>query len=119
MTRAEFLSRQTDAQRRIRRRVVPFGIVYMVQLGMFGFIPYLLQLLYRYFDTTARAPILYELGFCALLLASTFFVLRDGRRRYATLAPHCPACRAALVFDHGKTAQTGCCWRCGTRVFDS
>jgi len=120
MTREEFISQQTDSERRIVRRVVPYGIIYSIRLVSAVAIVLLAVLLWIYFATDARNSILYELGFCLLLFVGSFPVERDTRRQFPRLGLRCPSCQSYLIFlDGRKTAETGCCHHCGERIFDA
>ena len=123
MTHDEFLMQMSDAEREIRRHVLPLGIIYSVRLasGVAG--PVLVVLLFLYFFTAARTAILFELGFCILLFGASFPVERQHKARFVRLALKCPSCQSCLVFLRNDrageaTLETGCCYHCGRRVFE-
>ena len=119
MTKEEFVSRQADAERRIRRLVSPLGIIYSIRLAVAGYGLYLLIPLFQYFNTEARAVILYELGACILVFAASFPWERYSKRRFVELAIKCPSCQSILVFlREEKTNETGICYNCGRKVFE-
>ena len=118
MTREEFLLLQADSERRIKRRVIPMGIIYSIRLVSFPASIFLALLLWEYFATDARTIILWELGFCVLLFIGSFPAERDGRKHFARLGLKCPSCQKHLIFSFGKkTAETGRCYHCGERVY--
>jgi hypothetical protein len=119
MTREEFVSQMTASEQQIRRRVIPLGFIYSMQLAVaFGGIA-LAACLFWYFTTAARNILLAELGICALLFFAAFPMERASRRRFISLAVKCPSCQSCLVFmREEKTLETGRCYKCGQRVFD-
>jgi len=119
MNREEFLSKQAESERRIKRRVVPMGVIYAIRLAsVFGGV-ILMALLCIFFTTDARNPVLLALGICGILFAASFPAERDSRMNFAKLALKCPSCQDFLVFIEGrKTAATGICPRCAARIFD-
>lgn len=120
MTREEFLSKQAESERRIRRRVIPLGVIYFIQLASSVGSIILAVLLWIYFATDARNAILLELVFCVLLFAATFPAERDSKKHFARLGLRCPSCQGYLILNDGKkTAETGHCHQCGMRVFES
>jgi len=120
MTREEFISRQVESERRIRHRVIPFGVIYAVRLASPVCIIILAVLLWICFETEARNLIFLELVFCVLLFAATFLAERNSRKQLGRLGLKCPSCQGYLIFSDGKkTAETGYCPHCGARVFES
>lgn len=119
MTRDEFMSQKSESERRIRRRIVPVGIIYAVRLAsVFGLI-YCGVLQWRFYGTAVYMPMLFAVGFLVLLFGLSFPVARNGYRRFVQLALKCPFCQSCLVFNRAaKTVETGCCYHCGKRVFD-
>lgn len=119
MTREEFASQITASEQQIRRRVIPLGLIYSIQLaGAIGGIA-LAVCLFQYYATAARNTILIELGICALLFFAGFPVARISKRRYISLSLKCPSCQSCLVFMPAeKTLETGQCYKCGQRIFD-
>ena len=119
MTREQFTAQKTDSERRISRRVIPVGIVYAVRLISVPASVFLLVLLFRFSGTSARNTICLELGLCLALFIVSFPLERASKSRFFSLALKCPICQSCLVFIRAlKTLETGCCYHCGTRVFD-
>jgi hypothetical protein len=118
MTREQFLSQKTEAERRIRHRVVPVGIIYSIRLlsvlaGVFFSV-----LLWTRFATGVRIVILSELGICVLLFVVGVRAERDSKRQFVELALKCPECQSCMVFNRAeKTVETGYCYHCGRRFF--
>ncbi len=120
MTREEFISLQVESERQIRRRVIPFGVIYAVRLVSPVCIIILGVLLWIRFETEARNVIFLELVFCVLLFVTTFPVERNSRKQLARLGLKCQSCQGYLIFSDGKkAAETGHCPHCGARVFES
>ena len=119
MTRNEFLLKKRESERRIRRRVIPLGVIYSIQLVAAPASIVLMVLLWKYWDTEARNIVLTESVFCILLFAGSLFAERDSRRHYDRLALRCPFCGICLVFIPGKkTVDTGLCYSCGKRIIE-
>jgi hypothetical protein len=123
MTRNEFFKLQRDAERRIRRRVIPHGIFYAVMLAMIealiGLAIFLFFRPYTRYPPAACIPVLWAMGICTGVLLLCPFLLRRTHRKFLALAVRCPSCGFALVFgESNKTLSTGNCCHCGARVFD-
>jgi hypothetical protein len=124
MTKDEFMSKMADAERDIRHSVVPLGIIYSVRLGSAFGIIYSAWLQWQMCGTDIQNPTLIAAGVCILLCAGSFPFERYSKRRFVRLALKCPECQSCLVFlrndeTAAKTLMTGCCYRCGKRVFDT
>jgi uncharacterized membrane protein YagU involved in acid resistance len=120
MTRDEFVSKKSESERRIRRSVVPVGIIYAIRLAsVFGFV-YCGVIQWRFYGITLYKPMLVALGLLFLLFGVTFPLARTSIKRFKRLALKCPACQGSLVFTWAtKTVETGCCCHCGQRVFEA
>jgi hypothetical protein len=123
MKREEFIAQMTQAERQIRRRVVPLGVVYAVRLASAFACLVLAVLLFLPRVKDARITLLFELGVCVLLFLASFAAERDAKRRFVRLAAKCSKCQTSLVFlemdvEGRKTLETGCCYKCGGPVFD-
>lgn len=124
MTRNEFLSEMSNAERHIRHSVLPLGIIYSVRLGSFFGIFYAVFQQWKSFGVDIQTPTLLALACCILLCAATYPVERYSKRRFVRLAFKCSCCGSCLVFlrndeTAAKTLDTGCCYHCGNRVFDT
>jgi hypothetical protein len=119
MNLEDFLSKQAESERRIRRRVLPMGLIYAIQLASIFCAVVLVVILWVNFATDARNTILLALGICVLLFAAGFPLGRDSRKQFAKLGLKCPSCHNYLVFIDGrKTAETGRCPHCGVQIFE-
>jgi len=125
MTKEEFISRKTDAERRIKRfQIVPWGIFFAVYSAMFLALPSLLVLLcvavFKHYPPHARAIILWEIAACGLLTGIIQFQIWNARRRtvdtLTELDLKCPSCHKFVNLR--STAKSGLCWNCGARIFD-
>ena len=115
MTKDEFISKHKAVQHDLTHLgFIPWGIVFAIELGMVGYSVYLVVLLFQYFDTDALFPILWQLGFCLLIIGGFLMADRIWRRRVRRSGLHCPSCGKWLDSD---VADTGRCSHCGERVF--
>lgn len=124
MTRDEFISEMSDAELHIRHSVLPLGIIYSVRLGSFFGIPYSIFQQWKAFGMDVQMPTLLAVGSCILVCAATYPIERYSKKRFVRLAFKCSSCGSCLVFlrndgTAAKTLDTGCCYRCGNRVFDT
>jgi hypothetical protein len=126
-SKEEFLSRQAAAERKIRRRVIPFPIVWSAEIGLLMGIVVLAPLLFLVAFLSDYAPndladirgrLIWGLASCISLYCLCLLANHAGRRRFVELALKCPKCDRCLVFD-GEIAATGRCPRCGQRLFDT
>jgi hypothetical protein len=124
MTKDEFISQMTGAEGRIRHRVLPLGVIYSVRLGaIFGF-AYSVVEQWKLCGRDIQTATLLAAGCCVLLCVATFPFERYSKKRFVMLATKCPTCGSCLVFlrndtTTAKTLETGCCYHCGKRVFDT
>lgn len=85
------------------------------EIGCAGYTIYLIVLLLQYFATEALSVILWQLGFCSLVIGGILVADRDWRRKLRKSGWDCPSCHKWL---DAAVADTGCCSHCGERVLD-
>ena len=126
MTREEFLKKQGDSERRIKRRVIPLGIVYTVRLMspfVIVFLALLLPGIWQLGDARIRVEFVMAIVCFILFFVGSFPLERDTKTQFQRLALRCPECSSYLVFirydtEGSKALESGCCYYCGKRVFD-
>jgi hypothetical protein len=117
MTKDEFISKHKAVQHNLTHLgFVPWGIVFSIWLAMVGWLLCLIVLMVRYFGTDVLSTILWQIGFCLLVLGGVFVADKLWMRRLRNCGLHCPSCQKWL--DEG-VADTGCCGHCSERVLDS
>jgi hypothetical protein len=126
MSRAEFITTQTESERRIGRRVIPLGVLYSIRLVT----PLVILILAVFLPSIWKLGLVgfrveFVIGLIGFifLFVSSFPLERDSKRQFRKLALMCPECQSYLVFMSynpikSKTLETGCCYHCGKRVFD-
>jgi hypothetical protein len=118
MTKGEFISRHKAVEHDLTHLgFLPWGIVFSIEVGMVGWIIYLIVLLFQYFATDALFPILLQAGFCLLVIGGFWVADRIWRRRLTLRKSslHCPSCHEWL---DTSVADTGHCSHCRQRVLD-
>jgi hypothetical protein len=120
MTKDEFISKHKAVQHDLTHLgFIPWGIVFSIELGLFGYALYLVVLLFQYFGTDAIRPIIYELIFCVLGLGAFVFADKVWRRKLNRSGLRCPSCHKWLGGDTGLSVlETGRCGSCGERIFE-
>jgi hypothetical protein len=108
----------------MRHTVPPLGIIYSVRLGALFGVVYAAVLQWKTLGADVQTPTLLAIGCCVLLCVVTFPFERYCKRRFLRLALKCSACGGCLVFlrddDTGaRTLETGCCFHCANRVFNT
>jgi hypothetical protein len=125
MTKEEFLSRQREAEDQIsnKNHFIPW-LSFMVTIAMFMAIPLLGgMLILTLFHHVIVYELVWEIAFCLLVLGLTHCERRYTRQTTVAilqgLGLRC-ACDRSPIFGMGKvTAETGKCWHCGERFFDT
>jgi uncharacterized paraquat-inducible protein A len=122
MTRAEFITTQAESERQIRRRVIPFGIIYTLRLAsplVILVLAIFTPLVWSDIDVGLRATYISGLVVFTMILAGSFPLERRTKRQYQTFGLRCPSCQYYLIFISGlKTVKTGFCYHCGHKIFD-
>jgi len=118
------MAEMSDAERSIRHSVPPLGIIYSVRLGSFFGIFYAVFQQWKSFGMEIQMPTLLAVACCMLFCAATSRMERYCKKRFVRLAFKCSSCGSCLVFlrndgTAAKTLDTGCCYHCGNRVFDT
>jgi len=116
MTKTEFISKQKAIEHGLRYLwFIPWGVVFAIELGIMGWLIYLLLILLRFFSTDALPTIICEVGFCLFVLGGAFVGERMWRRKLDRSGLRCLACRKWL---YPAVAETGRCVHCDERVLD-
>jgi hypothetical protein len=113
MTRDDFIRSKAEGERFGKR--LPWWIFACMWVAGIGYSVYLVICLFLYWE--ARAPILIELGVCALLIAVLPFCDHLWKRRLIMLGLRCPSCRKWLINQKGDAVlRNGKCGDCGTEI---
>ena len=117
MIREDFIRRKTEGERFGKR--IPLWIFACMWVAGVGWSVCLVILLFLYWSTEARPPILIELAVCALLIAALPFFDRLWQRRLIRLGLQCPSCRSWLISKKGDAVLLdGKCGDCGTQIME-
>jgi len=125
MTKAEFLSKQKEAEYAIREKgkFIPW-LSLMITIAMVAGIGMLAGFFrWTVYNGDPAYGLLWEIAFCLLVLCITSYEHRySGQKTVALLKKlglTCPICDRSSIFDNGKiTAKTGQCSHCDHSFFD-